>query len=338
MKKIHTCFWIFIFPALAFGAVFQACTPGTAPFTSHQSKITPTSNPSPTITSTTSTTPTPRPSPTPEGLIPAFDHVVIIIFENKELSTVIGSSAMPNFNRLAKENTLLTQHYAIMHPSLPNYLALVGGDTFGIKTDCVDCTIPKATTLMDEIEASGRTWKTYQEHMPEPCFLDDTLRYARKHNPFIYFESVRGNPERCRRSVVPLTDLDADLANHTLPNYVFITPDLCNTAHDCEMRTADNWLAPLVKKLQASPEISKNGLIILTWDEGQGEHTCCNLPTGGGRVATVLISSHVKKGFQDAVQYTHYSILKTILYAWNLPDIGHTADPGTNLIVAPWKK
>jgi hypothetical protein len=291
----------------------------------------------PSPTPTPSITPAPLPSNTPVRLVPAFDHIVMILLENKEISTVIGNPQMRNFNRLAKENTLLTQHYAIMHPSLPNYLALVGGDTFQITQNCEDCFID-ARSLADEIEESGRTWKTYQEHMPEPCFIGSTLRYVQKHNPFIYFNAIRLDQARCQRSIVPLTELETDLNNNTLPNFVFITPDLCHSAHDCDLKTVDEWLTPWVERLQSYPPLAKNGLIILTWDEGQGQHTCCELSEGGGRVATILISPNAKKGFQDETQYTHYSILKTILQAWDLPEIGHSADPQTNLITAPWQQ
>ena len=77
---------------------------------------------------------------------------------------------------------------------------------------------------------------------------------------------------------------------------------------------------------------------LLTWDEGQGNHSCCGLPeSAGGRVATVLISPQVKSNFQDETPYSHYSILKTIVEAWDLPALGHAADTETSLIAAPWK-
>jgi len=79
-------------------------------------------------------------------------------------------------------------------------------------------------------------------------------------------------------------------------------------------------------------------LIILTWDEGQGNHSCCGLPAeAGGRVATVLISPLVKNGFQDDTPYTHYSLLKTIEAAWGLPYLGRAADENNAVITAPWK-
>jgi hypothetical protein len=99
---------------------------------------------------------------------------------------------------------------------------------------------------------------------------------------------------------------------------------------------ADAWMNGWVEKLMAYPAVAENGLIIVTWDEGQGDHSCCGLRTGGGRVPTLLISSRVQKGFSDETQYTHYSLLKTIAESWTLPALGHAADAETNLINAPW--
>ncbi len=281
--------------------------------------------------------PTPFPpasSPTP--LIPNFTNVIVIVLENKEFGSVIGNDQMPNFNRLAGEYTLLTQHYAIQHPSLPNYLALIAGDTFKIHSDCQDC-YQNAPTLPDQIEASGRTWKTYQEDMPSPCFAGSRLDYAQKHNPFMYFDSIRLNADRCKGSVVPLSLLDADLAGGKLPDFAFITPNLCNDAHDCPLNVADIWLGKQVAYLMAYPGFKKGGLIILTWDEGQGDHGCCGFDPGGGRVATVFISPLVKEGFQDDTPYSHYSLLKTIETAWGLETLAHAADDQTTLITSPWK-
>lgn len=303
----------------------------------------PPSTPSPTSAITPTETPSPIPptptwTPSPLPLVPNFSHIVIIIFENKEFGTVIGNPDMPYFNILANTYTLLTQHYAITHPSLPNYLSLIGGDTFEVDSDCTDCFID-APSLPDFIEESGRTWKTYQDDMPEPCYVGDTLRYVQKHNPFIYFDPIRLNPVRCKRSIVPLTQMDEDISSGSLPNFIFITPDVCYSAHDCGLELADTFINQMMDKLV--PALDSSGepyLIILTWDEGQGNHSCCGLPeSAGGRIATVLISPQVKNGFQDLTSYSHYSILKTIAEAWELPYLGHAANEETNLITAPWK-
>jgi len=293
----------------------------------------PTSTPAP-----AGATPVVESTPIPLPLVPNFSHIVMIVFENKEFDSVIGNGKMAYFNLLANSYTLLTSHYAVAHPSLPNYLAFIGGDTLGATDDCENC-FTNVPSLPDLIEQSGRTWKTYQDDMPDPCFVGSTLRYLQSHNPFMYFDSIRLNAERCQRSVVPLTQLDGDIALNDLPNFMFIAPDICYSSHDCDLDLADGWLKNLLDKLY--PVLESTGepfLIILTWDEGRTSQSCCGLPeSAGGRVATIFISPQVKQNFKDETPYSHYSILKTIAEAWGLTKLGHAADAETNLITAPWK-
>lgn len=292
---------------------------------------TPTQSPAPIATLTASL------SPTPASGIPDFAHIVILIFENREYGEVIDNPDMPTYNRLADGGTLLTQYYAVTHPSLPNYLALIGGETFGVNTDCNRCYVD-APSLPDLIEASGRTWKTYQENMTEPCLIGDAYLYAQKHNPFVYFDPIRTDEARCKSHVVPLTDLDADLASG-LSNYVFITPNLCNSGHDCDLKAVDTWLTGMADQLMPALEATREPyLLILTWDEGQGSHSCCGLPAlAGGRVGTVLVSPQAKSGFEDDTPYTHYSLLKTISAAWGLDYLAHAADESNVLIEKPFE-
>lgn len=316
-----------------------ACQPATAVAMLTPLPPTDTPTPPPTFTPSPEPTLTPTLTPTPVPLVPNFSHIVVLIFENKEFGRVIGNnSEMPYYNLLANSYTLLTQHYATTHPSLPNYISLISGDTYGITYNCEDCFI-NAPSLPDLIEQSGRTWKTYQENMPEPCFLGSTLTYAQKHNPFIYFDPIRLDETRCKNDIVPYTQLDLDIAAGALPNFIFITPNMCNSAHDCTLDVTDAWLKDAMAKI--TPALENTGepyLIIVTWDEGQGTHSCCGLPEeAGGRVATILVSPQVKTGFQDETPYSHYSILKTISEAWGLPYLGHAADAETPLITAPWK-
>ena len=284
-------------------------------------------------------------SPTTHPAVPDFTHIVVIFFENHEYDSVIGNHSMPYFNSLAGENTLLTQYYAVTHPSLPNYISTFGGDTFGINSDCTNCFLQEPS-LADQIEASGRTWRAYLEDMPRPCFTGDYFAYAQKHNPFIYFDPIRLDTARCNQSIVPLTQLNRDLAAGRLPNFIYIMPNLCNSAHDtinplCSLGTADHWLAGTLQMLLAylQPRATAEPyLIVITWDEGQTNHSCCGLPaSAGGRVATLLISPLAKSGFQDATPYTHYSLLKTIETSWGLPLLGHAADPGNVVIELPWR-
>jgi phospholipase C len=275
----------------------------------------------------------------PQLSVPAFSHVVVIVAENKEFEDVIGSAKMPNFNRWAGQYALLTQYYAVTHPSLPNYLAMISGDFFGIRSDCTDCYI-RGKSLPDLLETAGRTWKTYQEGLPEPGFTGSgSGRYAQKHNPFVYFEAIRSDPERCRRSVVPLDSLAADLEQGRLPDFSFIMPDLCNSSHDCGIEVTDAWLGRVVNSIMESPSFDRTSLIVLTFDEGTTARSCCGSPplAAGGRIATLLISPLVKTGFRDETPYSHYSLLKTIAAAWGLEELRHAADPAVNLISLPFQ-
>jgi phosphatidylinositol-3-phosphatase len=274
-----------------------------------------------------------------QGKIPNFEHIIMIVLENHGYGEVIGSSKMPYLNSLAKKYVLLTKDYAVSHPSLPNYIALVSGDTQGIKKDCTDCFVNQPS-LADLIETSGRTWKTYQENMPSACFMGDADPYVQKHNPFIYFDSIRTNSTRCQSSVVPLTELDKDLANNKLPNFSFVMPNLCNSSHDCTLDKADKWLNGTVSKLQASPALGKNYLIIITFDEGKesDKASCCGMgKSAGGQIATVLVSPLAKPGFKEATPVSHYGLLKTILMAWNLPNLGNTQQADTQPILDAWQ-
>jgi hypothetical protein len=170
--------------------------------------------------------------------------------------------------------------------------------------------------------------------------VDDTDLYAQKHNPFVYFDAIRLNRNRCEQNVVPLTELNADIESAQLANFIFITPNLCNDAHDCSLDAADKWLENLLATLvPALDESNQPYLVILTFDEGDGDSSCCGLPEddAGGRVPVVLISPSVKNAFEDNTSYTHYSLLKTISESWGLTYLGHAADENNVLIIAPWK-
>jgi len=184
--------------------------------------------------------------------IPAFDHVIVVVFENKETSSVLGSRAAPTFNLYGRVYARLTRYYAVSHPSLPNYLALVSGSTFGVTTDCVDCTFG-ARTLADTIDASGRTWKAYVEGLPRRGFLGaGSGLYAKKHNPFAYFLPIIDDRDRAEQ-IVPVEKLSRDVATRTLPNFALVVPNLCNSMHDCSVGVGDRWLRRTVEPLLHLP-------------------------------------------------------------------------------------
>ena len=236
--------------------------------------------------------------------------------ENNEYRSIVGNRDAPYINSLARHYGLATQYYAISHPSLPNYLALTSGSTFGITEDCTRCFV-EATNIADQVEASGRTWRAYMESMPSPCFIGDANTYVQKHNPFLYYNDIRTNPARCRANVVPFTQFGTDLLGGPVANYVWITPNLCNDMHDCSISTGDRWLSQVVPTILNSSAFQDRGALFITWDEGSSNGGCCTIASGG-RIATIVISPLAKSGFQSSVAETHYSLLRTIESAWGL--------------------
>jgi phosphatidylinositol-3-phosphatase len=186
----------------------------------------------------------------PSVRVPDFTHVVVVVFENHEANAIAGSSDAPTFNALARRYATLTNYDAVGHPSLPNYLALVSGSNHGITSDCTDCVV-RAHSLADTLEAAGKTWKTYAEDLPYPGFTGGSSgRYAKKHDPFLYFRDVADSRAR-RDRVVPFTRLGRDLARQRLPDFSLVVPNLCDDMHDCSVATGDAWLeaqvAPLLR-------------------------------------------------------------------------------------------
>lgn len=255
--------------------------------------------------------------------VPAFKHMFVIVLENRSYDQVISSHSGRYLSTLADQYGLATQYYGVARPSLPNYMALTGGDTFGITHNCTDCFVDRPN-IADQIEAHGRTWKAYMESMPSPCFVGDAAPlYRQKHNPFIYYDSIRTNPARCMK-IVPFSVFADDLKANTLPDFSWITPNMCNDGHNCSMGDVDSWLKIWVPAILSSPEWQDQGVLFITFDEGDAadDAGCCQYARGG-QVATLVISPLSKPGFRSTVSYTHYSLLRTIESAWQLPLLGH---------------
>jgi hypothetical protein len=244
-------------------------------------------------------------------------HLAVIVMENEEYGDVIGSSGAPFINRLARTYGLATRAFAITHPSLPNYLALTGGSTFGISSDCTDCSVPGAG-LAGQLNAQGISWKAYMEGLPHPCFTGAGAgEYAKKHDPFVYYRGL--NP--CGH-VVPLTALSSDERSSTLPRFVWITPNLCHDVHDCSTATGDRFLSRLVPPLLGA--LGNNGLLFLTWDEGSSDNGCCRLASGG-HIATIVAGPGAVHGIHMRSPVDHYSVLQMVEDLLGLPRLGGAA-------------
>jgi hypothetical protein len=257
---------------------------------------------------------TTRTTARPSARIPSFTHVVVVVFENHEASSIAGNPAAPTFNALARRYATITNYTAVAHPSLPNYLALVSGSTQGITSDCTNC-IVQARSLADTLEAARKTWKTYAENLPQPGFTGGSSgRYAKKHDPFLYFRDVADSRSR-RDRVVPFPQLARDLLARRLPDFSLVIPNLCDDMHDCSVATGDAWLKAHVSPLLHSPEL-RGGVVFVVFDEGTSS------TGGGGHVEALALGPTVRRGATFGKPTNHYGLLTTIEDAWGLPRLG----------------
>ena len=175
-----------------------------------------------------------HPSPVAHAAPGGPAHIAVIVMENEEYGSVLGSRSAPFINSVADRYALATGMYAVTHPSLPNYLALTGGSTFGISSDCTGCRVG-ATSLVDQLQAAHLSWRGYMEDLPHACFTGSSAgEYAKKHDPFAYYTRIVSKPEQCA-NIVPLTRLSPDERRGTLPRFLWITPNLCHDMHDCPL-------------------------------------------------------------------------------------------------------
>jgi len=122
-----------------------------------------------------------------------------MVMENAEVNDVLANPSARYTTSLLRRSGLATESYAITHPSLPNYLALTSGSTHGVRSDCVNCHVD-ARNIVDQLEAKRISWKAYLEDVPGACFRGSAAAgYAKKHNPFIYYDDIALSPRRCGR-------------------------------------------------------------------------------------------------------------------------------------------
>jgi len=93
-------------------------------------------------------------------------------------------------------------------------------------------------TLVDQLEVHHLTWKAYMQSMPSTGYTGgSTALYAQKHNPFVYFMTIRNNPAHMQR-IIPFTQFDQDMKSGNVANFVWITPDICSDMHGVSAVTA----------------------------------------------------------------------------------------------------
>ena len=245
---------------------------------------------------------------------------------------------VPYLKELMQKYAYARNYTAVSHPSLPNYIAAISGEIYGLRLDCspgVDCHVTGVEkNLADQLEAAGFSWKAYLGGMPEACWPKNEPTYGVVTNPFIYFDSIRDDQTRCKTKDVPFEDFQSDLDSGNLPDFAWISPDLCQSMHSkCGGLTSrsvqgEEWLKSQIPRILAAPQFQKNGLIVIAFDEGVGDAGCCGAPGGGNVLVLLISSSDILKsgGYVSDVPYNHYSLLRTLEDNWGLEHLGRSGD------------
>jgi hypothetical protein len=269
-------------------------------------------------------------------------HVFVIVMENHDWSSISPSAAPYINNTLLKIGAHANNYHNIpialgsLHPSEPNYMWLEGGTNvypnFTFTTDNNSSSSNSTNSvahLATLLSGHGLSWKGYQENMSAgTCPISSSGQYAAKHNPFVFFQDISGNPPLANNancashySVLTAATLQNDLNSGNVASYNFLTPNLCNDMHDCSVATGDTWLSTYIPIIMNSALYKKDGAIFITWDEGG---------SGNNPIGMIMLSPYIKQNYSNSIQYSHASMVKTVEDIFGLtPYVGHAADSST---------
>lgn len=191
--------------------------------------------------------------------VPHYDHIVVIVEENRSYATILDRNEAPAIAALAQTYGQATEMFAERHPSEPNYVAMLGGDTFGIADDDSWYCVPGSTrpnckgsdkpgfavhliegpNLASQLAAKGLGWRAYLEDLPAPgslaIFSPETATapaalYAAKHTGFTNFATVHADP-KLATELVGFDALKSDLQSGNVPAFAYVVPNQCNEMH-----------------------------------------------------------------------------------------------------------
>ncbi len=266
---------------------------------------------------------------------PVVDKIVLVVFENVNEEDTIKQ---PTFKEIALHSAYFNNFYAVARPSLPNYIAITAGSTFGIKSDAkINLTQTSLVNLLDNKKLS---WKVYAENYPENkgCFLDDHSDdglYARNHNPFISYTYVSENPNRCKQIVNGQAHFKQDIAQNKLPHFSMYIPNIINNGHKNGIQDAEKWLKEYLYPIMKSDAIKQeNVLFILTFDEGNKN------PTDPKYIENKVYTAFYGPMINPNVINTHYdfyNLLRTIEDIWQLGTLDRNDKTATAINPVIWK-
>ena len=259
---------------------------------------------------TASRTPTGRPTGGPIEVT----KVLVFVEENHSLAQMKAS--MPYTFGLAQRFGYATDYTAIRHPSEPNYIAISGGQTYGITNDDDPSANPvTGTSVFGQALAAGRTAGLYADGMQSNCATrDGGDRYAVKHNPWAFHTAER---DACGRFDVPIDHLADAIAGGTLPNVGMVIPNLCHDAHDCTLGTADGWFEGWMTTIMRGPDWKSGHLaVVLTADEDDR--------TSGNRVLTV-VAHPILHAKVVSTPLSHYSLSRLLSEVVGAPPLFEAA-------------
>jgi hypothetical protein len=290
----------------------------------------------------------------------AFDHVLVLMFENQYRGYVLNN---PYMRRLARSGCQLGNYFGVMHPSQTNYIASIAGSLCNVTSDLRPPVLDDRTIVDLIEEAPGRLqWKAYMEsYVPgdtpwSPDFVPADLRpYVVKHNQFSSFSSVLHDETRWRR-IDNEAALFADLLNDELPEYSWFTPNVWSDGHwlvgsddESDPRAPGlvdqlaSWLEAFFHRLRfpgPDSHLPPRTLVVVTFDESDFESDY--LPQQGSaydgpnQIYTVLLGDCVRPGFEEE-GYNHYSLLRTIERNFGLDHLGRN-DAGANWFQFLWNR
>ncbi len=269
-------------------------------------------------------------TPTYSQTIPYHDHVMIVILENKNYGSIIGSSDAPYLNSLLADSNcaLLEKYFALTHPSQPNYVRLFSGDGQSVILDFdpISSTLPYTTeNLGGSLLKKGYSFIGYSEDLPSVGYTgSDVGQWVRRHCPWLDWQDASQNGIPAKDNL-PFTSFPSDY--DSLPTLCWVIPNLDNDMHDGTVPQGDAWVK---KNLAGYVKWAKthNSLLIITFDETESY-------ISNNKVPAIFIGQNVIGGSYSNTKYNHYDMLRTLEEMYGLPYAGESSSG--NSIYEIWK-